>query len=134
MTYLVDTSALVRILRRQVHPRWYEQVTAGQLALCEPVLTEVLALTDADHYAGAEAGLRAAYPWVAVPVDVWETVSDVRRRLAVAGAHQGLSVADHLVLATALRHELTVLHEDPDFGDAASVLPDLRQERVTGRG
>ena len=134
MTYLVDTSALVRILRRQVHPRWYDQVAAGQIAICDPVITETLAITDAAQTEAVEAGLRAAYPWVPVPADVWETVAAVRRRLAAAGVHQGLTVADHLVVATALRNDLAVLHEDPDFGTVARYVAELRQERITGRG
>lgn len=134
MSYLVDTSALVRILRRQVHPRWYDQVAAGQIAICDPVITETLAITDPAQTEAVEAGLRAAYPWVPVPADVWETVAAVRRRLAAAGVHQGVTVADHLVVATALHHDLAVLHEDPDFSTVARVVGELRQERVTGRG
>ena len=44
MKYLIDTSALVRILRRQVDQTWHEQVTHGVVAICDPVLTEALTI------------------------------------------------------------------------------------------
>ncbi len=132
MTYLVDTSALVRILRRQVDPHWYDLVARGLLAICEPVLTETLAIADAKSYDRVEAALGDAYPWVVVPDDVWGVVAGIRRDLAGRSAHQGLSVADYLVAATALRRGLVVLHEDADFETAAGTVPGLRQERITG--
>jgi predicted nucleic acid-binding protein len=48
--YLVDTSALVRIYRRQVDDAWYDVVNRGQIAVCEPTLTETLTLADAKSY------------------------------------------------------------------------------------
>jgi len=133
MKYLIDTSALVRILRRQVDERWYEQVTRGLIAICDPVLTETLTIADAKTYAKAEEGLRDAYPWVPVPDNAWELVTTVRRELATKSVHQGLSVADHLVVATAIRLKLTVLHEDGDFETVARMIPQLQQERILQR-
>ncbi len=133
MNYLVDTSALVRIIRRQVDDRWYEEVRAGRVALCEPVLTETLTIADAKSYDTVEAELRDAYPWVPVVEDVWSVVSSVRRELAQHSQHQGLSVADHLVVATAIRLKLIVLHVDADFETVARIVPQLQQERITGQ-
>lgn len=131
MTYLIDTSALVRIIRRQTAPHRFEQVERGLVAICEPVLTEALTLAEAARYQRVEEGLLASYPWVLVPDDVWDTVRAARRELATHSRHQGLSVADYLVMATAMRHGLTVLHEDGDFETAARLLPHFRQERLT---
>jgi len=89
------------------------------VAICDPVLTEVLTIADAKTYTRVEDDLREAYPWVPVPDDVWSIVTSVRRELATKSVHQGLSVADHLVVATAIRLKLTVLHEDADFETAA---------------
>jgi predicted nucleic acid-binding protein len=130
--YLVDTSALVCIVRRQADPGWYEQVTRGLIAICDPVIIETLAIADASSYADVEESLREAYPWVPVPDDAWEIVTSVRRGLAAKSAHQGLSVADHLVVATAIRLKLTVLHEDADFQTVAAIVPQLREERLSG--
>jgi predicted nucleic acid-binding protein len=128
--YLIDTSALVRILRRQVDDSWPEQVTRGTVAICDPVLTEALTIARATEYERIRADLLAAYPRVAVPDRAWETVHDVQAQLAAKSQHVGLSVADHLVIATALHHRLTILHEDADFGTAAAIVPDLQQQRI----
>lgn len=131
MNYLVDTSALVRILRRQVDDSWHEQVAHGMLAICDPVLTEALTIARATEYERVKADLLEAYPWVPVPDRAWDTVSRVQAQLAAKSQHQGLSVADHLVVATALCHHLTILHEDADFATAAGIVPDIRQQRIT---
>jgi len=128
--YLVDTSALVCILRRQVDDHWHEQVTRGLVAICDPVLVETLTIADAKAYTRIEEALREAYPWVPVPDDAWDIVTSVRRELAIKSVHQGLSVADHLVVATAIRLKLTVLHEDADFETAAKMIPQLKQQRI----
>lgn len=132
MSYLIDTSALVRVLRRQVDESWYELVRRGLIAICEPVVTETLTIANAKNYQRVEEDLRDAYPWVAVPDGAWDQVRSVRRTLAARSAHQGLSVADYLVVATALGQRLTLLHEDADFETVARVLPELRQQRITG--
>ncbi len=129
-TYLVDTSALVRILRRQVAPEWQERVTAGQLWLCDPVATETMAIAPAGQYERFRQRLFETHPWVSVPQDPWPLVRDVQSRLAQLGAHRCLSVADHLVVATALRLGLTVLHADDDFVTTARAVPELAQERL----
>jgi predicted nucleic acid-binding protein len=131
--YLVDTSALVRIIRRRVDPEWYGAVDRGLIALCEPVLVETLAGVDAKNFGRAEADLRSAYPWVAVPDNAWAVVASVQRDLAKRSQHQGLSVADHLVVATGMQLKLTVLHEDADFETVSRVIPQLRQERISGQ-
>ena len=131
MNYLVDTSALVRIVRRQVDESWHEQVTHGMVAICDPVLTEALTIVRTSEYQRIRADLLKIYPWVPVPDRAWETISSVQAQLAAKSQHQGLSVADHLVVATALHHHLTILHEDADFATAAGIVHDIRQQRVT---
>ncbi len=130
MNYLVDTSALVRILRRQVDAHWDDMVERGLVAVCEPVLVEALTIADAKRYDEVEREIRATYPWVPVPDDVWEVVRAVRTDLAAHSQHHGLSVADHLVVATAIRLKLVVLHEDADFETVSRIVPQLRQERL----
>ncbi len=124
-------SALVRIVRRQVDQHWHEQVARGLVAICDPVLVEALTIADAKAYSRVEEALRDAYPWVPVPDDAWDIVTAVRRDLAARSVHQGLSVADHLVVATAVRLKLTVLHEDADFETVARIVPQLKQHRIS---
>lgn len=130
MTYLADTSALVRILRGQVESRWDDLVERGLVAVCEPVMVEALTIADSKRYAEVEQELRATYPWIPVPDDAWDLIRDIRRELAAHSQHQGLSVADYLVIATAVRLKLVVLHDDTDFETAARFVPQLRQERI----
>jgi predicted nucleic acid-binding protein len=131
MRYLIDTSALVRIARRQADPRWYEVVRQGLIGLCEPVLVETLTGADAKTYDRLEDYLRDGYPWVGVPDDVWSVIGAVQRDLALTSQHQGLSVADHLVVATAIKLKLVVLHEDADFETVARVIPQLQEQRLS---
>jgi predicted nucleic acid-binding protein len=130
VNYLVDTSALVRILRRQVDESWHGQVTHGMVAICDPVLTEALTIARTSEYQRVRADLLEIYPWVPVPDRAWETISSVQAQLAAKSQHQGLSVADHLVVATALHHHLIILHEDADFATAAGIVHEIRQQRV----
>ena len=131
MKYLIDASALVRILRRQVDPRWEELVRRGVVAVCEPAIIETLATVAAREYQRTEDRLRDAYLPVPLPDNSWDIVASVRRELAKHSVHQGVSVADHLVVATAIRLKLTVLHEDGDFETVVRHIPQLKQARVS---
>lgn len=131
MTFLIDTSALVRITRRQVDEAWGELVDRGLVAICDPVLTEALAIADAKKYDDVERRLARTYPSVPVPDDVWEIVASMRRELAKHSAHQALSVADYLIAATAVKRGLTILHEDGDFETASRLIPMVQQHRVS---
>lgn len=100
------------------------------VAICDPILTKALTIARATDYERIKTNLLEAYPWVPVPDRVWETVHSVQARLAAKCQHNGLSVADHLVVATALHHHLTILHEDADFGTAAAIVSDIQQQRI----
>ncbi len=56
--------------------------------------------------------------------------SVVERRIR-RSVHRGVSVADYLVVATALHHDLTVLHEGADFETVVRVVPELRLQRIS---
>jgi predicted nucleic acid-binding protein len=129
--FLVDTSALVRISRNQADPAWYELVDRGLITLCEPVLTETLVAAGAKRYAATEEKLRNTYVWATVPDNIWDLVAAIRRELVPHSAHQGLSVADLVVAATAIRLKLEVLHEDGDFETVARFVPELKERRVS---
>jgi predicted nucleic acid-binding protein len=129
--YLADTSALVRVQRRQIDPAWYDLIDRGLVALCEPVMAETLLIADAKGYADLEEALSATYLVVTIPDDIWRLVAAIRRELAPHSAHQGLSVADLVVAATAIRLKLTVLHEDADFETVARFVPGLRERRIS---
>jgi len=102
----------------------------GLVAICDPVLTEALTIARATEYDRVRMSLLEAYPRVPVPDRAWETVHAVQARLAAKSQHNGLSVADHLVVATALHHHLTILHEDADFTAAAAIVSDIQEQRI----
>ena len=54
MKFLTDTSALVRVYRRQADPAWDELISRGWVSICEPVLCETLTIADAKRYAEVE--------------------------------------------------------------------------------
>lgn len=60
-----------------------------------------------------------------------DLVGVIRRELAGHSAHQGLSVADLVVAATAIRLKLEVLQEDGDFETVARFVPQLRERRIS---
>ncbi|OLE26178.1 MAG: hypothetical protein AUG44_13800 [Actinobacteria bacterium 13_1_20CM_3_71_11] len=129
--FLIDTSALIRFQRRQAHPVWDELGDRGLLAVCEPVLAETLVIAAAKDYERVEARILDQYPWVTVPDNIWAMVAAIRRELAPHSAHQGVSLVDLLVAATAIRLKLELLHEDGDFETIARFVPELKQRRVS---
>ena len=130
LKYLIDTSALVRIWRNQVDPAWLEVASSGVIAVCEPVLAEMLVSADAEQYKVLERKIRRTYPYITVPDSVWDGVHDIRHQLVLRSAHKGPSVVDMIVAWTAIRTQLTVLHEDRDFETVARCLPHLEQQRI----
>ena len=94
-------------------------------------MAETLTIADEHSHRRVEAALSVAYPWVVVPHDPWDTMRSIQRELARRSMHQGPSVADYLVVITALHHDLTVLHEDADFETVARVVPELRVQRIS---
>ena len=72
MRFLCDTSALLRIWRRQVDPAWYDVVDRGLIAVCEPVLAEALMGAAAKRYLATEEEFRQTYVWATVPDNIWD--------------------------------------------------------------
>ncbi|HLJ21882.1 MAG TPA: PIN domain-containing protein [Stellaceae bacterium] len=131
MNYLIDTSALVRVMREQVSDDWMDLIERGLVCLCSPVLAEALVTAPAKQYERAERNLTDAHPWVPLPDDASDIMDTMRRELAKHSAHQGLSVADYLIAATAMKRNLTILHEDADFETLARLIPMVQQRRIS---
>ena len=71
MKFLVDTSALTRILREQADSGWDELEDRGLLSVCEPALAETLLIASSKHYAEQEQEIEARYLPVRIPDGVW---------------------------------------------------------------
>ncbi|MGN9807947.1 PIN domain nuclease [Micromonospora sp. BQ11] len=121
--YLVDTSALVRLLRHEaLRSRWEPALTAGLLAVCPLVELEFLytAKSTADRE-WLQGQLRIVFGWVAMPDRIYERAAEMQHDLTGRGAHRSAGAVDLLIAATAEYQGLSLLHYDRDFDQIAKV-------------
>jgi predicted nucleic acid-binding protein len=121
-TYLIDTSALVRILKQQARTLWEKPLQEGLIARCP--LTEVEFLhsaRNAEDRADLVQDLDALFGWTPLDDRAVTRAWDVQRELTEKGRHRSAGAVDLLVAATAELQGLTMLHYDNDFETIASV-------------
>jgi predicted nucleic acid-binding protein len=121
--FLVDTSAVVRLLRnRDARRRWQPQITAGVIGLCSITELELLysARSKADRDELLEL-LNTAFTWVAVPDRVFARASEVQAVMTARGTHRSAGAIDLLLAATAELNGLTLIHYDHDFDEIVKV-------------
>lgn len=130
-TFLIDTSALFRVLQKPFRERWAEQLTAGIIAVCPAVELEFLysARSLADRLE-KQALLRTVFSWVPMPDRAFERAEELQQVLTETGHHRSAGAVDLLIAATAEREGLTVLHDDRDY-EALSRLTGLPVRRLT---
>ncbi|EKX65750.1 PIN domain nuclease [Streptomyces ipomoeae] len=114
--YLIDTSALARVLLRQNTAEWDDRIGAGLVAICDLTELEVLhsARSTADR-ARLKAALDAHYTWCPMPDGVYRRSRTVQEQLTAKGEHRSAGPVDLLVAAAAEEAGLTLLHYDRDF-------------------
>lgn len=130
---LVDTSVWISTFRRVNPTRIDSLVDLDEIVTCLPVVQEVLQGFDReDLYRRARTAMWA-FPIVESPLSaaVVEDAVELYRRARRAGLTIRSSV-DCLIAACAIRHDLTVLHADRDFGALARV-SQLRERDVAVR-
>ncbi|MDQ1045815.1 PIN domain nuclease [Streptomyces sp. V4I2] len=121
-TYLIDTSALVRILKQQARTLWEKPLQEGLIARCP--LTEVEFLhsaRNAEDRAVLVQDLDALFGWTPLDDRAVTRAWDVQGELTEKGQHRSAGAVDLLVAATAELQGLTMLHYDNDFETIASV-------------
>ncbi len=132
--YLIDTSALARVLLRQTTTEWDDRIGAGLVAICDITELEVLysARSAADR-ARLKAALDAHYVWCPMPDGIYRRSRIVQEQLTTKGEHRSAGPVDLLVAAAAEEAGLTLLHFDRDFETIARTtgqpvrMIDLRQ-------
>jgi hypothetical protein len=131
MTYLADTSMIVRLRRGQdIDPRWVDAVQAGLVGVCPAIEAELVrAVGSKNDRDQLRRTLRALFAWHPMPDRIWRFVEATQDELVNAGKHNGPSVIDLLVAGTAQAWNLTVLHVDADF-DTIAAITDLRTQRA----
>lgn len=122
---LIDTSAWIEVFRRG------SRITLDDLTddrdrvvTCLPIVQEVLqGFNDERAFQVAHRAM-FALPCVDAPLTrtVFESAVDIYRRARRAGLTIRSSV-DCLVAACAIRHGLTIVHRDRDYGQLARVIP-----------
>ena len=131
MTYLADTSAVWRLLRRQIGDPWPGYLAQGLIALCPPVESELMAGVRSERdFSSFSAILRTAFTWYPALDDPWPKILSVQRDLVKIGHHRGPSPMDILIALTAQQHRLTLLHVDDDFASIAKVRPGIAMSRL----
>ncbi|MFJ6927405.1 PIN domain nuclease [Streptomyces nigra] len=108
--YLIDTSALARILLRHTTEEWEQRMAAGLVALCDPTEPELLCSA---RWAKDREALQFA--WCPIPEGIYRRARVVQRELTSKGEHRSAGPVDFLVAATAEEAGLTLLHHDRDF-------------------
>lgn len=131
MTYLADTSAVWRILRRQATDPWPQYVERGLMAICPPVESELMMGVRADRdYEPFFAVIRDSFAWRPALDDPWRRILAVQRDLIKLGHHRGPSPIDILIALTAQEQRLTVVHADEDFAAISRVRPGIAMIRI----
>jgi predicted nucleic acid-binding protein len=113
--YLIDTSALVRILLRQATEDWEQRMGAGLVALCDLTELEVLYSARSEKDREAIQGRLNQFTWCPMPDGVYRRARVVQRELTAKGEHRSAGAVDLLVAAAAEEAGLTLLHYDRDF-------------------
>ncbi|SEL68109.1 PIN domain-containing protein [Streptacidiphilus jiangxiensis] len=111
--YLIDVSAVGRMMRPDVVVAWREQVAAGQVGLCQATALQLLgSARTGEEYARMRTGLTTVYTAWSMPPDVFRLAEEYQERLARQGELRLGHPAALLPAATAAHHGLTLLHYD----------------------
>ena len=131
--YLVDKSALARMIHGSVRRRLAPIIEAGDAASCAIVDLEVLfSARTYDDYLETKRRRGLAYHRVPLTDDTFQRALDVQQELARIGHHR-LPIPDLIISAAAELASLTVLHYDSDF-DTIARITGQSMEWVVERG
>lgn len=128
--WLVDTSVWILVFRRKEPLDLTKILSFDEIVTCLPVVQEVLqGIRDERPFRIAKDSMRNL-PTLDDPLgfEVVDAAVDLYRAARRAGLTVRSSV-DCLIAATALRHDVGVLHHDRDYSALAKISP-LRQRAV----
>ena len=119
--FLVDKSALARMIHDSVVDRLAPIIDAGEAATCAIIDLEVLYSARTHHdYERTRQRRRLAYERVELTEDIFERALEIQAELARHGKHR-IPIPDLIIAAAAEAASLAVLHYDSDFDLIASV-------------
>lgn len=121
--FLIDTSALARLLRSDADQYgWDRAAAAGLIAVCP--ITELEFFFSARSIADRTQtidDMRLLFGWVPVDDRAYDRAWQVQEELTNRGQHRSAGPVDLVVAATAELQGLTLLHRDHDFECIAGV-------------
>ncbi len=127
--FLVDTSAWIEFFRKGSRLELGSTVELDEIVTCLPVIQEVLQGFQDEHAFRIATGSMRGFPIVESPMRA--ELFDEAINLYRSARRLGLTIrsgVDCIIAACAIRHELTVLHNDRDFDHLAKVSPLLIQD------
>jgi predicted nucleic acid-binding protein len=121
--FLIDTSALARLMRPGAESwGWDQAVAAGLIAVCPITELEFFySARSAKDREQAIGELREAFSWVPVHDRAYARAWEVQGELTALGQPRSAGPVDLVVAATAELFGLTLLHHDRDFATIAGV-------------
>jgi len=127
---LVDTSVWIQVFRQRNPLDLEVLVPLDEVAVCLPVIQEILQGFRDEHFFRVARAALLAIPVVESPLDreAFLEAADLFRRARRAGLTVRSSV-DCLIAACAIRNDFVVLHHDRDYSALARVSP-LRQRSL----
>jgi hypothetical protein len=121
--FLIDTSALARLVRVGAESfGWDQAAAAGLIAVCP--ITELEFFYSARSAADRERTIQqmqSVLGWVPVHDRAFSRAWEVQGELTNKAQHRSAGPVDLIVAATAELHGLTLLHHDRDFVQVASI-------------
>ena len=119
--YLLDKSAMARMIHAPVRRRLAPIIESGEAASCAIVDLEVLfSARTYEDYVETRRRRDLAYHRIPLKDETFQRALDVQQELAKIGHHR-LPIPDLIVSATAELASLTVLHYDSDFDTIAQI-------------
>jgi predicted nucleic acid-binding protein len=113
--YLIDTSALARVLLRRATDDWERRIGAGLVAMCDLTELELLYSARSAEDRTAIRERLALFTWCAMPEGVYRRARVVQEQLTTKGEHRSAGPVDLMLAAAAEEAGLTLLHFDRDF-------------------
>ncbi|MBB5913276.1 hypothetical protein BJY24_002143 [Nocardia transvalensis] len=121
--FLIDTSALVPLMRRDPGAAaWHAAAAAGLIAVCPIIELEFFytARSFADRTRAID-DMREVFGWEPVDDRAYSRAWEVQGELTKRGQHRSAGPIDLVVAATAELRGLTLLHRDHDFECIAAI-------------
>lgn len=133
MSFLLDKSAHARWDQPAVAARLNDLLREDLLSIARPSVLEIgFSARSAQDYREVIADVTEAMTVIEVSSEISTRAQDLQERLTHRGGHRAPGPVDLLLAATAVEHDVTLLHLDTDFELIARV-SSLRQERVVPR-